>query len=104
MGRITDDPSDPGWTRGVDQSPVPQADVYLVLSADERAKGFCRPYRNVYRHLSCGTTTTMSAAIAQTYAVNPSFYGATYCVHCGMHRRVGVDGEFEWLDGSKVGA
>lgn len=49
----------------------------------------------------CGTVTTMGRALAETYARDPGFYGATYCCHCGMHR--GVE-EFEWLDGSVVGS
>jgi hypothetical protein len=46
----------------------------------------------------------MGQAIAETYARDPKFYGATYCVHCDMHRPVGPDGEFVW-DGTdeKVG-
>jgi len=38
MGRLTDDPSDPGLTRGADPegSRVPQAAAYLVLSEEER--------------------------------------------------------------------
>lgn len=55
MARLTDDPNDPGLTHGVDEQPTPQAAVYLVLSAEERAKGFVRPVQMSYRHLSCGT-------------------------------------------------
>ena len=62
--RTTDDPSD---------SRREQAEVYLVLSDEERAEGFVRPVR------------------------------ATYCARCNLHRPVGEAGEFEWLDGSKVG-
>lgn len=100
---ITDDPGDPKLTRGVDETPTEQADVYLVLSESDRSNGFVRPLRTTYKHLTCGSTTTMSVAIAETYARQPSFYGATYCVHCKMHRPVGQDGEFEWSDGSMVG-
>lgn len=48
---ITTDPNDPRLTRGVDDTPKPQADVYLVLSEEERAKGFVRPYRDTYKHV-----------------------------------------------------
>jgi hypothetical protein len=48
---LTTDPSHPLLTRGVDETPVPQADVYLVLSEEERAKGFVRPVRNSYKHV-----------------------------------------------------
>ena len=47
----------------------------------------------------CGTCTTMGQAIAETYARDPRFYGATYCCGCNMHRPVGAQGEFVW-DGS----
>lgn len=99
----TSDPKDPRLTRGVDEQPVPMADAYLVLSDDERAKGFVRPLRRSYVHTTCGTETRMGEAIAETYARDPKFYGATYCVNCRMHRPVGSDGEFVWDDGSKVG-
>lgn len=92
MGTTTD-PNDPRLKRGPDEAPVPQQDVYLVLSEAERAKGFVRPYREKYVHKTCGTETTMSASIAETYARDPTFYGGTYCVHCRMHRPVA---EFVW--------
>ena len=100
---ITDDPNDPRLTRGADDQPVDQAEAYLVLSQEERAQGFVRPLRTSYVHEACGATTTMNLAIAETYAREPGFYGATYCVRCRMHRPVGADGEFVWTDGSKVG-
>ena len=102
----TDDPADPRLTHGVDDSPRPMAEAYLVLSAAERAAGFVRPVRRSYVHQACGTVTTMSQAIAETYARQPGFYGATYCVQCQMHRPVGPTGEFTWDDGSdtKVGS
>lgn len=101
----TSDPTDPRLTRGVDEAPVPMADVYLVLSDEERAKGFVRPLRTKYVHQTCGAVTTMGLAIAETYARDPGFYGATFCVRCSMHRPVGEHGEFVWDDGSgqKVG-
>jgi hypothetical protein len=42
----------------------------------------------------CGGVTTMGAAIAETYARDPKFYGATYCCGCNMHRPVV---EFVWI-------
>lgn len=47
----------------------------------------------------CGAVTTMGHVIAETYARDPRFYGATFCVGCGTHLPVGADGEFVW-DGS----
>jgi hypothetical protein len=96
MSGVTSDPNDPGLTRGVDSKPVSQANKYLVLSEYERSRGFVRPLRYSYIHTPCGTSTTMSEPIARTYAKEPTFYGATYCVHCRMHKPVGADGEFVW--------
>ncbi len=58
---------------------------YVVLSDDERLRGFVRPYRETYTHLTCGTDTVMGHKIAETYARDPGFYGGTFCVHCGSH-------------------
>jgi hypothetical protein len=146
----TTDRNDPRLTRGVDETPVPQSDAYLVLSREERAKGFVRPLRTSYRHVGpsgpkfpadlrdltpdqkerygdigyvkyepypdsespalgrfwtqaqldavgkgCNTVTTMSLGLAETYARDPHFYGATYCVECQMHRPID---EFTWID------
>lgn len=81
-----------------------QHKAYWVLSAEERAKGFVRPVRTSYRHLVCGTVTRMGVAIAETYARDLAYYGATFCVECRDHFPVGEHGEFVWIDdGSKVG-
>lgn len=122
---------------------------YIVLTEEERARGFVRPVRQSYRHdgprgpvyelrdltpeeqvryaqfnyakfevfpesespksgrfwtqvdldaigKGCGATTTMSLAIAETYARDPAFYGSTYCATCGKHFPVGERGEFTW--------
>jgi hypothetical protein len=69
---------------------------YVVLSDDERAKGFVRPVRRTYVHTKCGTSTTMGQRIAETYAREPKFYGATFCCACAAHLPVGPDGEFVW--------
>ena len=77
---------------------------YVVLTAEERAKGFVRPVRRKYIHATCGAMTTMGAALAETYARNPAFYSGTFCATCKAHFPVGADGEFVW-DGTaeKVG-
>ena len=102
----TDNRNDPRLSHGVDEEPRPQAEAYLVLSEGERAAGFVRPVRRSYVHETCGTVITMSQAIAETYARDPQFYGATYCASCQMHRPVGESGEFVWDDGTgeKVGS
>lgn len=146
---LTTDPNDPRLGRGVDTDPTPQHEVYLVLSEEERAKGFVRPFRNKYIHVGkrpkyplrdltpeeherypdyvkfetypedsgklgrywtqaqldskgCGVETRMGDALSETYARNPHFYGATYCVGCQKHLPVE---EFVWsADGEVVGS
>jgi hypothetical protein len=73
---------------------------YWILTEQERSKGFIRPVRITYKHLACGNSTTMNRVIAETYARNPKFYGATFCAYCRQHLLVE---EFIWSDGSKVG-
>jgi hypothetical protein len=97
---VTDDRNDPDL-HVYDENRMQK--TYLVLSEEERAKGFVRPVRRTYTHTVCGTATTMGQAIAETYARNPTFYGGTYCVHCKSHFGIGPEGEFVWDDGSKVG-
>lgn len=70
--------------------------AYVVLSDEERAKGFVRPVRDSYVHDACGVTTTMGRALAETYARDPFFYSGTFCAHCRSHFPVGEDGQFRW--------
>jgi hypothetical protein len=148
---LTTDPEHEDLGHGADETARPQNKCYLVLSDEERAKGFVRPVRRSYRHVGiagpqyplldltpeqesqrqygyakyekypqpnpdgssavgrywtqkqldnigkgCGTVTTMGIALAETYAREPRFYGATYCCGCSMHRPVGEAGEFVW--------
>jgi hypothetical protein len=105
----TTDENDPGLR---EIQPNGQQKNYLVLSEEERAKGFVRPVHRSYTHLKCGTVTTMGLALCETYARDPKFYGATFCCNCGAHfPLVYWDAEmqktvyaFEWPDGSAVGA
>jgi hypothetical protein len=47
----TTDPTDPRLGHGVDTERTAQHDVYMVLSDDERARGFVRPVRRSYVHV-----------------------------------------------------
>lgn len=78
---------------------------YVVLSPEERAKGFVRLVRRTYIHVTCGEETSMSQSIAETYAREPKFYSGTFCVACGKHFPVGEHGQFVWKDApnEKVG-
>ena len=49
----------------------------------------------------CGTTTSMGQKLAETYARDPYFYGATFCCACGTHFPVA---EFVWEDGTVLGS
>jgi hypothetical protein len=155
MADLTSDPNDPRLGRGVDTGPRAQHEAYLILSEEERAKGFVRPVRTAYRHVGppgpnpehelrdlteeererwpleetgyvkyevypeegrlgrlwtqdeldkvgtgCGVVTTMSRELAETYAREPKFYGATYCARCSMHLPVA---EFVWTQSSVAG-
>lgn len=143
MSDLVTDSKDPRLGHGVDKQPVPQNAAYLILSEEERAKGFVRQVRRSYVHVGlkpkhplrdlteeekvryadsgyvkfevypeseapktgrfwaqkeldnkgCGTLTSMSQGIAETYARNPKFYGSTYCCGCSMHLPVA---EFVW--------
>lgn len=98
---------------------------YIVLCDEERQKGFVRPYRDRYQHVGrreviindgdygndkdfehriggCGGVTTMGRSLSETYARDPKFYGATFCVSCNKHFPVT---EFVWTaDNSEVGS
>lgn len=95
---------------------------YIVLCEEERQKGFVRPFRNKYIHVgvdgheidpsnpakhgrtngACGAETRMGTALSETYARDPKFYGATFCVGCNKHLPVA---EFVWsVDGQVVGS
>ena len=78
--------------------------AYIVLSPEERSKGFIRPVRRTYIHEKCGSATTMGIALAETCARDPGFYSGTFCATCKDHFPVGEKGEFVWKDGSKVGS
>lgn len=50
----------------------------------------------------CGTVTKMGLALCETYARDPTFYGATFCCDCRKHLPVE---EFRWVeDGEVVGS
>jgi hypothetical protein len=50
----------------------------------------------------CGQVTRMPQHCAETYAVDPKFYGSTFC--CGCHEYKPV-AEFVWIDdGTAVGS
>jgi hypothetical protein len=92
-------PPDPGHENSSAPKPINletgQHGAYWVLSEVERAKGFIRPVRRTYGHVTCGTTTTMGVALAETYSRDPTFYSSTFCVFCQDHFPVA---EFLWVE------
>ncbi len=81
---------------------------YVVLSPEERAKGFVKPLRRSYIHaypsetdrqIGCGAETYMGLAIAETYARNPRFYSGTFCVGCRAHFPLN---QFIWDGGGEL--
>ena len=72
---------------------------YLRLSDEELGKEWVRPYRDSYTHKACGQVTSMSRKLAETYARDPKFYGATFCGKCGGHYPVE---EFVWYNTEEV--
>jgi len=77
---------------------------YVAFEPYPPEKGIGRYWTEAQLNSGCGETTSMARAIAETYAVDPKFYGGTYCAHCKGHFPVGEHGEFVWLDGTKVGS
>lgn len=98
MGTTTDANDD--GLRDID--PATGMQKRYLVKPDEQRSHFVRPVRGSYRHNTCGSTTSMARAIAETYAADPTFYQATMCVACGSHYPVS---EFTWLDdGTMVGS
>lgn len=96
---LTSDRNNPGIEKIL---PNGQQETYLVLSDDERSKGFLMPVYRSYVHLKCGQRTSMGLALCETFARNPKFYGGTFCCACGSHFNL-VDAEgnrtFVWEGG-----
>jgi hypothetical protein len=94
---LTTDPLDPRLATTDPETGL--KDAYLVAVPGPLPR--VRPLRRSYRHDACGEVTTMALAIAETYAVYPHYYGATYCATCKAHFPVA---QFHWLDGEVVGS
>lgn len=73
---VTTDATDPRLGYGADDKPVPQNPVYLVLSDEERAKGFVRPVRDRYLHVGLAGPKYPLQDLTQEQAVERT--GALY--------------------------
>lgn len=89
---LTDGSPENDEYREIDPATGQQKD-HVVLTPEERAKGFARPVRKSYVHIACDGATTMGLSIAETYARDPKFYSKTFCVHCKGYFPVD---EFRW--------
>jgi len=54
--------------------------------------------RQAYKHTTCNAITTMHISIARTYAVDPSYYGSTFCCTCKDYLPTS---EFVWPEDGK---
>ncbi len=61
----TTDANDPRLGHGGNDKPVPMNAVYLILSEEERAKGFVRPLRRSYKHVGLKPTYTLRDLTAE---------------------------------------
>ncbi len=97
---LTNDRNDPGLSKIKENG---QQESHIVLSDEERAKGFIGLVRVKYIHKKCGGETIMLRKIAETYARSSN--GGTFCVPCGEHFNLVKNGErqFHWEDGKGVG-
>lgn len=93
---LTTDPNDPRLGRGVDKEPIQQHEVYLVLSEEERAKGFIRPFRTSYIHVG---VSKFKNEIKPITPEQKERYGANYVAYVDYDEserqgRPGVIGRF----------
>ena len=78
--------------------------VYEEYPEEEAAVGrfWTQKHLDEVAKCGCGAVTKMGLALCETYARDPHFYGATYCVGCRMHKPVD---EFIWEeDGVRLGS
>ena len=76
---FTTDKNDPDLGHGWDEEPTEQNKKYLILSEEERAKGFIRPVRTSYVHIGSitntrgGTIEPLSEEDKSSYGVNNNY-------------------------------
>lgn len=87
-----DDPPPEDFDYG-DKRPDGQYENYPTTDEGE----FVQEPRSTYTHADgCGSRTSMTDALAESVARDPTFYTKTFCSGCGEHVPVG---EVEWTDG-----
>lgn len=96
----------PGWENKSYPGPIDEngEQRIWVLSEAELSGSIMRPIRMKFQHLVCsGISTFVNIDEAKTHALEPTYYGNLTCWCCGDISPIGEDGEFVWMDGSKVG-
>lgn len=74
---------------------------YIAFEAYPDAEETGRPGRfwtEAQLNSGCGAVTTMGQSLAETWARDPAFYGATFCATCRDHFPVA---QFQWDDEKK---
>lgn len=64
-------------------------------SAEDRAKGYVRPYSDKIVHSACETRTGLFDGQARMFALKPDLYSVLFCAHCNSSFPVS---EFLWID------
>jgi hypothetical protein len=104
VGRVQEEPAKP------ENCPSCHAGAAVIRTSNiDPLKWLCLDCAHVWKCAAqgsrvggCGTVTTMGRALSETYARDPKFYGATFCVACNRHLPVS---EFVWTaDGAIVGS
>lgn len=91
----TTDPKDPRLTRGADDGPVPQNEVYLVLPEEDRARGFVRPLRHTYVHVGPAASTNPLRPLTDDEHERYDQYGyVAYEAYPNAHEESSVLGRF----------
>jgi hypothetical protein len=65
---------------------------------DPTGKKFVRPIRRDYYHDECGKVTKMPVNVAETIAVNPTYYNRMFCAGCRKYIYTGEKSALFWLD------
>jgi len=71
---------------------------YVVLTAEERAKGFVKPVRGIVYPQGLRLPDEYGTALAETYARNPWFLQRHVCCACGAHFDLN---QFHWKTASR---
>ena len=72
-------------TRKLTTEETKRYEAYKYVAFEEKPDGGGRYWTQERLDSGCNMKTTISAAIAETFARKPDFYGATFCAACRQH-------------------